>query len=138
MFGAARRGMIGVHVKILDDEKNPGVVAARSYVTDSEGKHIENGEQKLSYVGDCGALYLDEYGKPWCMHTLLTCRSGDSMVWTSRGIMLQNIVDRHSFYFGGTPPIEGSASNTLSPTGRQSSKAYFALEKIIHPQPYGR
>jgi len=130
MYGAARRGMIGVRVPSPDD--NFGVMysstAGKSYETTGGGDRITNGRAKLSFGGDCGALYLGEEGTAWCMHTTFQgIPKENPSVWFSRGALLQHIVNRHAFYFGGDP-------NPISSNGSQSSPVNIALEKIIDPE----
>ena len=128
MYGAARRGMIGVRVEVTDRlDDLSAAFAAKSYETTHGGDGIAKGGTKLSYQGDCGALYLGEDGIAWCMHTTIQGVPMDNpSVWTSRGALLQDIVNRHSFYFGGDPNYLYSSSN-----GSQSSPVNIALEKII-------
>jgi hypothetical protein len=109
MFGASRREMIGVRVEATGRDD----------------------ETKLSYMGDCGALYLDENGIPRCMHTAIQGVPADNpTVWTSRGAELQDIVNSHSFYFGHAP--------NDGVNGRQSSPFSIRLETIIDPETKGK
>jgi hypothetical protein len=98
MFGAARHGMIGCRVKDVDrlagstSTDISAELATQSYETN------RNGSTKLSYAGNCGALYLDEDGVAWRMHTTIQGVPTDiPKVWTSRGAMLQHIVEAHRF-----------------------------------------
>ena len=141
MFGAARRGMIGCRVRSYDDqlvdvEKTDisAMFAAQSYDTRSDDCALDiNGK---TYAGDCGALYLDKDGNPWCMHTSIQGVPPENpTVWTSRGVMLRDIVNSvaHRFYFGYTPPISGASSSSSSSHENQASPADIKLTKISGP-----
>jgi hypothetical protein len=136
MFGAARRGMmmIGTRVQPTGGRAN-GIsarFATRSCVATAEGDDI-HGETKLSYGGDCGALYLDTNGTPWCMHTTIQGAPIDNpRVWTSRGALLQHIVDRHSFYFGSNESQSSPAQL------HDDTPVSIAVEKIINSKTGGQ
>ena len=146
MFGAARRGMIGHRVKVLE---RPGsapddvsaMIGAQSYgETQTETSNscgvlevtkttTNTGTTRLTFGGDCGALYLNEDGFPWCMHTVIQgIPKADQKFWTSRGALLQDIVNAHPFYFGSVPGL--SDSSTLS-----SSSSYKAFANRLGSQP---
>jgi hypothetical protein len=141
MFGAAQRVKIGARVQPTGGRADDisARFATMSYVATAEGDAI-NGETKLSYGSDCGALYLDANGTPWCMHTTIQGVPIDNpRVWMFRGALLQHIVDRHPFDFGHTLPISGCASNSSSNESQSSpaelqdgTTVSIAVEKIIN------
>ena len=138
MFGATGRGMIGTSDGggSKPNNKNDDVTATEVLV-EGRGDTVEICDATTNHYVlrqqpqfDCGALYLDEDGIAWCMHTMRN-------VWTSHGTFLQNIVDRHPIYFGHSEPIDGSVSNASSQMRQQSSNVSLAWEKIVLPLTYG-
>ena len=132
MYGAARRGMIGVRVPASDDvgdEYKSSCIATKSYETTDEGGLIATGATKLTFKGDCGALYIDEDNFAVCMHTTIEgLPKINPTAWTSRGSLLQHIANRHALFFGGNPDSPSLNRST------QSSQVSIALEKIIVPK----
>lgn len=137
MFGAARHGMIGRRVQ--PDTKDVSTeFATRSYETTPEGKVETNGVTKLSFSGDCGALYLDQDGNPWSMHTAIQgWPKTNPTCWTSRGSTLQDIVDAHPL-FSSHSQRDGALNSSLhhrnrsSPAGTHRRDEFtVALEKIV-------
>lgn len=134
MFGAARRGMTGLRVEALgrDDDLSVSFATQSFVTTDEDGNRIEaNGDTRLSFVGDCGSLYVDENGIPRCMHTQIQgVPQAKPTVWTSRGADVKDIVNAHSFYFG-------YASNE-DVNGRQASPVNILLETIFNTEGKGK
>ena len=93
-FGAQRRGTKGV---ITVRCQHADHVLNRSDV----GVESDTGTM-LTDDGDCGMLYLDEYGTPWTMHHAVT-RNNDG-TYCSWGTRLDVIMASHYEFFG----IKGS------------------------------
>ncbi|CAB9530388.1 expressed unknown protein [Seminavis robusta] len=87
MYGAARRGMIGVRVP------------RRGENDDNQGSMEPTGQTRLTFSGDCGALTIDAQGRPWSMHTTIQGVPGNNpTTWTSHGALFCKVVDAHAFY----------------------------------------
>lgn len=140
LYGAARRGMVGrrILVDAEEDEIPEDMLSAKfvtkSYVTTPDGQVETNGALKLSFSGDCGGFYIDEDGTAWSMHTTIQgVPRSNPTVWTSRGTLLQDIVNAHPSFFRNT----GSQLDVNSQKGsyrKQSLSPQFdcvALEKIV-------
>lgn len=103
-YGAQRRGTVGRvsgRCTFVHGVVNRADIGIESF--DPNG--IEQpGSKQISHDGDCGMIYLDEQGNPWCMHHAITCK--DNTTYTSWGTRLEAIMDAHYEYFG----IPGSAA----------------------------
>jgi hypothetical protein len=139
IFGATRRGMIGVRVpRAGDNPCDPATSwATRSHVSTAVGRMDPSGQTKLSFGGDCGALSIDSDGKAWSMHTMIQGLPKENpTTWTSHGASLERIVNAHAFYFGHTAQIGASNaslrthhSSPASTTGLQHSTISVALDR---------
>jgi hypothetical protein len=134
MFGASRRGMIGRRVDPDTNDDKSAEYATRPFVSTTEGQVEINGLTKLSFGGDCGALYLDEDGTPCFMHTAIEGTPKDNpTLWTSHGCSLQAIVDAHPVFSSHRQHDGASHSSLLrhqsSPNHRDDET--MALEKIV-------
>lgn len=130
MFGAARRGMLGIHTKEVFHSTSTEF-AAKSFEAGEEKN--PSGSKKLTYAGDCGGLYLDKDGYAWCMHTHLHSytTSQGTKVWISRGPTLQSIVNAHPLFFVDDP-YDLKPAATLSTLGSDSSEE----AQVSHPTSY--
>lgn len=117
MYGAARRGMVGVRVQRTGDNID---ITSTIWSTQSRANaDVALGQSKLSFAGDCGALALDSNGRAWSMHTSISgVPKNNPTTWTSHGADLQSIVNAHAFYFGHVPETN---SLNLSSHSYQSS-----------------
>ena len=128
IYGAARRGMIGVRVPRRGENvcDMSAFWSTQSY--DNEGSMEPTGQTKLTFSGDCGALAIDAQGRPWSMHTTIQgVPANNPTTWTSHGAMFCKVVDAHAFYFGHTPNVGGSNSSSHS---QQSSPASISSEGL--------
>ena len=129
MYGAARRGMIGSCVEMLPNDDALRADKSTRLTTRSFDSNdgVVNGETKLSFGGDCGALYIDEDGAPWGMHTTIYgTKSDNKIVWTSRGALLSHIVEGHRFYFS---PVSQSVDSQPSTTNGKSKRQSLSGSK---------
>ena len=116
-FGATRRGACGE-------------VSTRSY-SSCDGTRVEQGDigithtdgatKKLTDGGDCGTIFIDEYGHAVSMHHVLrTTRprgTGMATTYESFGVPMLRIVDAHTLLGGAGHPhdAEDGSVGSVSP-----------------------
>ena len=85
-------------------------------------------------MSDCGALYLDKDGTPWCIHTAVWRKSGNPITWVSTGTDIQEILNAHVSFFGFVTRATGGYSMEHQ-TALGSTPYDIGLETIISTGP---
>jgi hypothetical protein len=100
-FGASRRGAYGA----VSTLSYPNCDSARIKQGDIGITHIDGASKKLSDGGDCGTVFIDEYGNAVCMHHVLRKHTPAMMgtTYESFGVPMQRIVDAHALLRGAAP-----------------------------------
>ena len=87
-------------------------------------------EKAVLRESDCGALYLNKDGTPWCMHTAAWRKSGNPITWVSTGTDIQELLNAHVSYFGSVTRATGGYSMEHQ-TALGSTLYDIGLETII-------
>lgn len=116
-FGAERRGAVGVVVGTWKESINGKKLPILDGDLFMVSGPPDSGDKPLTHDGDCGTLFLDEKGIPWCMHHV-------QMGNKSFGVPLRAVMESHSRFFDGLVPYLGTAHQTLggpSMNGKQTA-----------------
>jgi len=112
-FGASRRGAYYGAVSTLS---YPNCDSARIKQGDIGITHTDGASKKLSDGGDCGTVFIDEYGNAVCMHHVLRKHTPAMMgtTYESFGVPMQRIVDAHAL-LGGAAPLHDAEDRCVGP-----------------------
>ena len=111
-FGARRRGAFGV----VSTPSYPNCDGRRLMQGDIGITHKDGASKKLSDGGDCGTIFIDEYGNAVCMHHVLRKHTPAMMgtTYESFGVPMQRIVDAHAL-LGGAAPLHDAEDRCVGP-----------------------
>ena len=129
-FGARRRGAFGV----VSTPSYPNCDGRRLMQGDIGITHKDGASKKLSGGGDCGTIFIDEYGNAVSMHHVLRKRTGGVPVYESFGVPMQRIVDAHPL-LGGAGSLHDAEDGCVGPVYTETFQggAQFCEEDdVVH------
>jgi hypothetical protein len=131
-FGASRRGAYGA----VSTLSYPNCDSARIKQGDIGITHIDGASKKLSDGGDCGTVFIDEYGNAVCMHHVLRKHTPAMMgtTYESFGVPMQRIVDAHPL-LGGAGSLHDAEDGCVGPVYTETFQggAQFCEEDdVVH------
>jgi len=129
-FGARRRGAFGV----VSTPSYPNCDGRRLMQGDIGITHKDGASKKLSDGGDCGTIFIDEYGNAVSMHHVLRKRTGGVPVYESFGVPMQRIVDAHPL-LGGAGSLHDAEDGCVGPVYTETFQggAQFCEEDdVVH------
>ena len=98
-FGAQRRGTLG-KIFCLSGQSNDYIWKGEYGIVSYDQQELEAiGSKGITHDGDCGMIYVDEYGIARGMHHAASARE-DGQCFTSWAVPLERVLRSHAKYFG--------------------------------------
>jgi dTDP-4-amino-4,6-dideoxygalactose transaminase len=89
----------------VSTEQNNGLLLGDMAVTSF------NPTKQLTDFGDCGMLFFDEHGTPWCMHHILFHSANSGYI--SFDVPLHAVLEGHPEYFGENSVVTNNLRTVL-------------------------